>query len=143
MPDPVPPKRAAIDPATWWRWPPLDAYLHGRAPRFWRPLGPGIGYSPIKRRGKSGASAILLLVAPGAALPHHGHAGTEMNVILEGGYTDMQGRFDVGDFSANDVDIRHKPTAEPDEYCVALVALAGPLQFGGGAVRLLQAIAGI
>ncbi len=142
-PDTAPAKRAAFNPTKWWEWPPLDSYLGSRAPRFWRPLGLGIGYSPIKRRGTSGASSILLRIAPGAALLDHGHAGMEMSIVLEGGYTDAQSRFGVGDFSTNDTEVRHKPVADSDEYCVTLVGLGGPLQFGGAAVRLMQALAGI
>ncbi len=131
------------DPDAWWHWEPLEPYLGGRRPRWWRPLGPGIGYHPLKRRGKSGASAILLRVSPGAALPHHGHSGTEMNVVLEGGYRDVLGQFAVGDFSCMDVAVTHKPTADTDAVCVTLVALAGPLLFGGAGVRWLQGLAGI
>lgn len=142
-PEERPATPAAADPASWWEWPPLGSYLDGRAPRWWIPLGPGIGYSPVKRRGRSGASAILLRIAPGAALPHHGHSGTEMNVILEGGYNDGANRFEIGDFSANEIGFRHKPTADADDYCVTLAGLGGPLEFGGAPVRFLQSLAGI
>jgi putative transcriptional regulator len=84
-----------------------------------------------------------LRIAPGSALPYHGHSGAEMNVILEGGYNDGAIRFEAGDFTANDVGVRHKPTADPDDYCVALVGLGGPLEFGGASVRLLQTRPGI
>ncbi len=144
VPEPAPAKRMpSFNPAKWWEWPPLDTYLDGRAPRWWLPLGPGISYSSIKRHGKSGASAILLRIAPGASLPHHGHAAPEMNVILEGGYNDGASRFEVGDFCINDVDVRHKPTADPEDYCVTLAGLGGPLLFGGAPVRFLQSLAGI
>lgn len=140
-----PPARRPSRPeaAAWWQWEPLAPYLDGRPPRWWRPLGPGIGYSPIRRRGRSGASAILLRVAANVALPDHGHAGTEMNVVLAGGYRDVLGRYDVGDFSCTGSDIKHKPIADPDAVCITLVALAGPLLFGGAGARWLQALAGI
>jgi putative transcriptional regulator len=129
--------------SNWWHWQPLSQYLGGQPPRLWRPLGPGIGYSPIKRRGRSGASAILLRVAAKAALPRHGHAGAEMNIVLAGGYRDAMGSYGVGDFSLTDAAITHQPIADNDAVCISLVALAGPLLFGGKAARWLQAIAGI
>jgi putative transcriptional regulator len=140
QPRDVPHRTAA---AAWWQWEPLASYLDGRPPRWWRPLGPGIGYSPIKRRGRSGASSILLRISPNAALPLHQHAGTEMNLVLEGGYSDTLGRFEVGDFSCTGIETTHKPVADPDAICITLVALAGPLLFGGAPVRWLQALAGI
>jgi putative transcriptional regulator len=142
-PEAPPPAPLPFDPRAWWRWPPLDHYLHGRTPRWWRPLGGGIGYHPIRRRGRSGASAILLRLAPGRALPRHDHAGPEMSIVLRGGYSDAFGRFDPGDFASADAGLRHKPVADPDGECIALVALAGPLQFGGKRARWLQALAGI
>ena len=140
-----PPARAPAQPDAdaWWQWEPLAPYLHGRQPRVWRPLGRGIGYSPIRRRGQSGASAILLRVAADAALPRHGHAGTEMTVVLEGGYRDQFGRYAVGDFSSLDNATMHKPVTDGDAICVSLIALTGPLLFGAAAARWLQMLVGI
>jgi putative transcriptional regulator len=126
----------------WWRSEPLRSYLRARRPR-WRPLAPGIGYSPILRRRREGVASLLLRVSPEAALPKHGHAGCEMSQILVGGYSDDGGTYEAGDFIAKDATDRHKPFADSGTDCILLVGLDGPLLFGGPVVRWLQAIAGI
>ena len=83
----------------------LDALATGR----WWWLGPGIRLMPLARRDASGTRLDLIRVAPGMALPGHGHTGAEMACILQGGYADETGDYDVCDIAEGDPALDHTP----------------------------------
>jgi putative transcriptional regulator len=103
----------------------------------WRFLAPGIGRIAVVPRSRRGVGADLLRIKPGTGVAHHGHGGTELTMILGGGYTDEIGHFVTGDFVELDGNIRHRPVADPGEDCICLVA-AGKTRFTGFLGKLLQ-----
>jgi putative transcriptional regulator len=116
---------------------PLTRYLAGRNGRGvaalpWRPLWPGIRHVNLLPRDAKGANLRLLRIAPGSAMPHHGHNGTELTLVLEGSFADEIGRFTRGDVAEVDVEIEHRPVVDSAEACVCLIATDAPLRFGGG-----------
>jgi putative transcriptional regulator len=107
----------------------------------WRWVAPGIRHIPVlpRRAGRSGL--YLLRIAPGTALPGHGHDGNELACILTGSYTDETGRFREGDLAEMDTDDEHKPVADGGG-CTCLIATDAPLRFRGLLPRLLQPVLG-
>jgi putative transcriptional regulator len=103
----------------------------------WRFLAPGIGRIAVVPRSRRSVGAYLLRIKPGKRVAHHGHGGTELTMILSGGYTDEIGHFVSGDFVELDGNIRHRPVADPGEDCICLVA-AGKTRFTGLLGKLLQ-----
>ncbi len=85
----------------------------------------------------------MLHIAPGKALPEHGHGGTEMTLVLSGAYRDELGRFGPGDVADLDEHVEHQPKVEQDAPCICLVATETPTRFKGIFSRILQPLVGI
>jgi putative transcriptional regulator len=126
---PAPMLRQGIYPA------PLGQYLTPRGPK-WRTLGGGVKQA-ILSADREG-SLRLLHIPAGQAVPEHSHGGLEMTLVLQGGFSDLTGRFGVGDLEVTDEDIDHTPTAWQGEACICLAATNAPLRFRGLIPRLLQ-----
>ena len=106
----------------------------------WRRIAPGIAYHPFFSRGATRAQ--LIRVAAGHGVAEHTHRGSEMSLVLEGGYTDETGQYAVGDFHTTSPEIVHTPTADADGTCIILAVTEAPLVFRGLLPRLIGKLAG-
>jgi putative transcriptional regulator len=113
--------------------PPLNRCSFGA---WWR-VGPGIRWRPLHVNGRAWAG--LLQVAPGRALPKHGHDGPELTCVLHGSFSDATGSYQVGDVAEPDDDDDHQPRVDGTETCVCVIASEGMRLRGvlGLAQRLL------
>lgn len=89
---------------------------------------------PTSRR----ASARLLHIPAGVAVPDHGHRGTELTLVLQGAFRDETARFGPGDLEIAGQELEHQPIAEAGEDCICLAATDAPLRFNALLPRLLQ-----
>lgn len=118
---------------------PLAKYVGGGPEKVkWRPLGMGVRQAilPTAR----GATARLLYIPAGQAVPDHGHRGTELTLVLQGAFADSTDRFGRGDLEIADEDLEHTPIAEAGEDCICLAATDAPLRFNALIPRLLQPV---
>lgn len=116
---------------------PLRDYVGGGLDSVrWRSIGMGVKQAilPTER----GASARLLFIPAGAAMPDHGHTGTEMTMVLKGSFSDELDRFARGDVEIADQDVHHTPIADVGEDCICLAVADGKLRFKGLLPRLAQ-----
>lgn len=119
---PKPARKASILPA------PLQDYVGGDVENIkWRSVGMGVKQAILPT--SKAASARLLLIPAGAAMPDHGHKGIEMTMVLQGAFIDDGERFGRGDVEIADSDLDHTPVAEIGEDCICLAVTDGPLQF--------------
>ncbi len=117
---------------------PLMDYVGGGLGSVkWRPLGLGARQA-ILRTSDKGASARLLFIPGGAAMPDHGHNGLELTLVLKGAFRDEGDRFGPGDIEIADPTVQHTPVAEAGEVCICLAATQGPLKFNALLPRLAQ-----
>jgi len=107
----------------------------------WRNLG--MGAKQCVLQSEDGASARLLYIPAGQAMPEHGHGGMELTLVLKGAYRDEADRFARGDVEFADEDTDHTPIAEDGEDCVCLVATDSRLRFKGWLPRIAQPFIGI
>ena len=116
---------------------PLADYIGGGLDKVkWRPLGMGVKQA-ILPTGKD-ASARLLFIPGGQAVPDHGHRGLELTLVLQGAFRDEKARFGPGDIEIADEATEHTPVAEDGEVCICLAATDGPLRFNAIIPRLAQ-----
>mgnify|MGYP006175708817 CR=1 FL=1 len=116
---------------------PLADYVGGDlAAVKWRPLGKGVKQA-ILETGKD-ASARLLYIPAGQAVPDHGHRGLELTLVLQGAFRDASDRFGPGDVEMADEAMQHTPVAEAGCDCICLAATDAPLRFNALIPRLLQ-----
>ncbi|TKA96937.1 transcriptional regulator [Cereibacter changlensis] len=116
---------------------PLADYIGGTLNIVkWQSLGMGVRQSilPTDRL----ASARLLYIPAGQAVPDHGHRGMELTLVLQGAFTDATDRFGRGDIEIATEDLQHTPVAEPGEACICLAATDAPLRFNSLIPRLVQ-----
>ncbi|MBV9734394.1 MAG: cupin domain-containing protein [Acidisphaera sp.] len=117
----------------------LAALATGR----WRWRGPGFAMMPLMARDATDSRLDLIRVAPGVALPAHGHTGSELSCVLQGGLDDGKDAYQVGDVAERDVGAEHRPRAMPGEPCICLVAVTGRLRPRGALARLAGRLIGL
>lgn len=102
----------------------------------WKNVGMGVKQAilPTARD----ASARLLYIPAGAAVPDHGHAGTELTLVLQGAFSDEMDHFGPGDIEVANEDLNHTPVADIGEDCICLAATDAPLKFKGLIPRIAQ-----
>jgi putative transcriptional regulator len=116
---------------------PLAEYVGGDLSAVrWRRVGGGVKQA-ILPTGKD-ASARLLYIPAGTAVPDHGHRGLELTLVLQGAFADESDRFGRGDVEIADEAVEHTPVALAGEDCICLAATDAPLRFVGWIPRLAQ-----
>lgn len=118
---------------------PLAAYVGGDISAVkWKALGGGVRQAilPTSRA----ASARLLYIPAGKAVPDHGHRGLELTLVLQGAFRDEDDRFGPGDVETASAAVNHTPIAEAGADCICLAATDAPLRFRAVVPRLLQPI---
>ncbi|MDZ7904499.1 MAG: ChrR family anti-sigma-E factor [Cypionkella sp.] len=119
---------------------PLLDYVGGDlASVKWRPLGMGVRQAILTTRDR-GASARLLYIPAGQAVPDHGHRGMELTLVLQGAFRDETQRFARGDIEIAGEADEHTPVAEAGMDCICLAVTDAPLRFKGMIPRLMQPV---
>jgi putative transcriptional regulator len=116
---------------------PLRGYVGGSLERLsWRRLGPIAEARLLPRF--AGFTTRLVRVRPGAAIPAHTHDGSEITLVVEGGFTDPSGHYLRGDVAYADGAVDHRPLADADGDCICLVVTDAPLRLTGRIGRLFN-----
>lgn len=120
---------------------PIAAFL-GRplADLPWKTRLPGIREFSLKDCGTAEAS--LLWIKPGRVMPSHTHDGTEVTLVLQGGFGDATGHYRRGDIAIADGDVDHRPKADDDADCICFAVIDAPLRLTGPVGRLVQRFLG-
>ncbi|MEM1374580.1 MAG: ChrR family anti-sigma-E factor [Pseudomonadota bacterium] len=118
---------------------PLQDYVGGDLSAVtWRRMGGGVKQAVLPT--SKDASVRLLFIPAGAEMPDHGHAGTELTLVLQGAFLDDGDRFARGDIEVANQELEHTPIADIGEDCICLTATDAPLRFSGVVPRLAQKI---
>lgn len=116
---------------------PLRDYVGGDVDAIrWKPVGGGVKQAILPT--SDAASARLLFIPAGAAVPDHGHRGMELTMVLQGAFADETDRFGRGDVEIADEDLEHMPVADIGEDCICLAVTDAPLRFRSLIPRILQ-----
>ena len=116
---------------------PLGSYIGDNLRDIkWRSVGMGVRQAVLKT--SKSATARLLFIPAGAAVPDHGHRGTELTLVLKGAFRDETALFSAGDVEVANEDLNHTPIAEIGEDCICLAATDAPLRFNSWIPRMAQ-----
>lgn len=116
---------------------PLRDYVGGDLDAVrWRPIGMGVKQAILPTA--KDATARLLFIPAGAAVPDHGHRGTELTLVLQGAFVDETARFGPGDIEVVGEEVDHMPVADIGADCICLAATDAPLRFRALMPRLAQ-----
>lgn len=107
----------------------------------WKTKLPGLRHHVIEK--SKDVETSLLWARPGRALPHHGHHGLELTLVLDGQFHDHRGNFNQGDVSVADETLDHRPVAGSGAPCVCFSVLFAPIALSGSTIRLLGDILGL
>ncbi|MGC6527303.1 MAG: ChrR family anti-sigma-E factor [Paracoccaceae bacterium] len=102
----------------------------------WQPIGMGVKQSILHTQ--DDATARLLYIPPGTAVPNHSHEGLEMTLVLQGAFADETEYFSVGDIELADGSTVHTPIAADGQPCICLAVTEAPLKFKKMFHRLVQ-----
>jgi putative transcriptional regulator len=110
---------------------PLRAYLGASLKDIaWRPVARGLAEHALPLAAP-GFKTQLLRIAAGAAIPRHGHRGSETVLVLDGGFSDARDHYLRGDMAVSDAGVVHRPVADRDGDCLCLIVLEGGVRFAG------------
>lgn len=116
---------------------PLQEYVGGDLDKVkWRSIGMGVKQAILPTSKQ--ASARLLYIPAGTAVPDHGHRGMELTLVLQGAFVDETDRFGPGDIEIADESLNHTPIADIGEDCICLAATDAPLRFNKLIPRIAQ-----
>ncbi|NNK16381.1 MAG: transcriptional regulator [Sulfitobacter sp.] len=116
---------------------PIQDYIGGDLDAVrWRPVGMGVKQAILST--SDDASARLLMIPAGVAIPDHSHEGTEMTLVLKGAFQDEDDRFARGDIEVADGSVSHTPVADIGEDCICLAVTEAPLKFKGFLPKVVQ-----
>ncbi len=136
-----PPRQRPASPGSSSLPEPLRSYLGADlGDVHWTPIGFGISFKPLFKRGA--ASAQLIRSKAGRGVGTHCHGGEELTLVLTGGFTDVTGHYRRGDLQTTTPDILHRPLADKGEDCIVLAVTDASLRFSNPGVALLGKLFG-
>ena len=105
--------------------------------KSWRRISKGLSQCRIQFNG-SGVEANIYRIAPGTSIPVHSHEGTEVTLVLSGGFTDETGSFGPGDIAIQETGATHKPVADDDGECIVFAINEGNIRLANPIGRVLS-----
>ena len=121
----------------------LRDYLQrsGRPVR-WGFLGPGLRKA-VLWTGEHGERLWLLRARPGVAIPHHGHRGSELTLVLKGSFWDGDQQYMPGDVEEAYEGVEHDIRIDDGGECICLALTEGKLRFDSPLLRAFQVFTGM
>lgn len=95
----------------------------------WRGVFPGV--REYKVGDQDGCRMSMFWLKAGARVPSHTHSGSEVTLVLEGGYSDGFGHYVAGDLAYADGQVDHRPVADEDGDCIGFAITQAPLVLTG------------
>lgn len=95
----------------------------------WRSQLGGVQGRKVNRLCEPGIDARLLKIQPGAAIPNHDHAGEELTLVLQGGFSDESGTYHRGDVCYGQAGAPHTPVGLQGEPCICFAVSIGGYRF--------------
>ena len=80
----------------------------------------------------------LMYISEDVRIPQHTHKGQESTLVLQGGFSDEDGHYEVGDVLVRDASSKHSPFTKPGEDCLCLTVLTEPMIFTQGVARIFN-----
>ena len=98
--------------------------------KSWRSAGIGIARHDVKFS-QSDMRATIYRIQPSRAVPSHSHTGSEITLVLAGGFSDESGTFGPGDIAVQEAGEVHKPIADADGECIVFAVNEGDIRLAG------------
>lgn len=89
-----------------------------------------------------GFEANMLWIKAGRKMPSHTHEGTELTLVLDGAFSDANGRYGRGDIAVADESVDHRPIAEEGRACICFAVTDAPLRLTGSFSQMFSDLLG-
>lgn len=109
--------------------------------KSWRRLGRGLSQYRILFDDVD-IEANIYRIAPGVSVPVHSHEGTELTLVLAGGFSDETGSFGPGDIAIQESGATHQPVADDDGECIVFAINEGQIKLANPIGRVLSYLVG-
>ncbi len=96
------------------------------------------GYREFSLGEIDGCEATMLWIKAGRKMPSHTHEGSELTLVLDGAFSDANGRYGRGDISLADENVNHRPIAEDGRACICFAVTDAPLRLTGSYRQLFS-----
>ena len=106
----------------------------------WRKRFPG--FREYRLADDSQGEVSLYWINAGHKIPSHTHEGTEVTLVLKGGFSDSFGHYGRGDIAIADGEVDHRPVADEGEDCICFAVTDAPLRLTGPIGRIVQRFLG-
>lgn len=103
----------------------------------WRSVLPGLKEYRISDKNAQ-SEASLLWIRSGRRMPAHTHEGSEVTLVLKGGFTDSVGHYARGEIAIADGEVDHRPVADDDCDCICFAVTDAPVRLTGPLGRMLR-----
>ena len=108
----------------------------------WEFLGPGLKKAMLWT-GDEGEKLWLLKAKPGVAIPHHGHNGSELTLVLKGSFWDGGQQYRPGDVEEAGLDTEHDIRIDDGGECICLALTRGKLRYDNPLLKAFQVFTGL
>ncbi len=95
----------------------------------WRTKMPG--YREYSLGEIDGCEVNMLWIKAGRKMPSHTHEGAELTLVLDGAFSDANGRYGRGVIALADENVDHRPIAEEGRPCICFAVTDAPLKLTG------------
>lgn len=102
----------------------------------WKKITTSIQQAPIAMNDPQ-YEVSLLKIAPNTKVPKHTHEGNEYTLVLQGDFSDKNGRYNKHAFIAQDQTHEHQPIAGK-QGCICLTITDAPLKYTGAFGSILN-----
>ena len=140
--EPVPPAANDADPDLPLPAPLTDWMSETGTRVKWGYLGPGLSKA-ILWRGPDGQRLWLLRAQPGVSIPHHGHNGSELTLVLKGSFWDGETQYCPGDLEEAHPGVEHDIRIDEGGECICLALTEGKLRFDNPLLKAFQLFTGL
>jgi putative transcriptional regulator len=106
----------------------------------WRTRMPGV--KEFHLDAGEGVDATLYWIRPGRTMPQHTHEGSEVTLVLAGGFSDVTGHYLRGDIAIADADVDHEPVTDEGEDCICFAVVDAPLKLTGSFGKMVSRFLG-
>lgn len=121
----------------------LNAFLLEKKQTIrWEFLGPGLRKAMLWT-GDEGEKLWLLKAQPGVAIPHHGHNGSELTLVLKGSFHDGDAQYVAGDVEEAGPETEHDIRIDEGGECICLALTRGKLRYDNPVLKFVQVFTGL
>ncbi len=108
----------------------LQNYIAGLKKKVeWSELSDKVELMCLSESPEDSTDIFITRIKPGGDIPHHAHDSTELTFVIEGAFSDENGRYESGDLVACEEKSNHHPEACSEKGCLCLCVISKPIAY--------------